>query len=110
MDIFPMMSSWFFLVFAVIMGIVLWRLGTSLLEALRNNVAPQEWYTAELIGKRTHVGGSEHSYTNYYLAFELENGERKEFRVKSSAYALSAEGDKGELSFKGSRFLDFKRK
>ncbi|MGT2715462.1 DUF2500 domain-containing protein [Streptococcus respiraculi] len=109
MEMFWLFPIWFWIPFTIIVGIILWRLGKLLFEALRNNAVPQEFRTAKLIGKRTHIGGGNHAYTAYYLAFELESGERREFRVSSKAYALSAEGDKGELAFQGTRFLDFKR-
>ncbi|OLF49027.1 hypothetical protein BU202_00935 [Streptococcus cuniculi] len=109
MEMFFWVPIWFWIPFTMIVGIILWRLGRSLFEALRNNAAPKEVVAAKLIGKRTHVNGNERAYTTYYVTFECENGERREFRVKSDVYALSAEGDKGELTFQGTRFLDFQR-
>ncbi|MTB64869.1 DUF2500 family protein [Streptococcus sp. zg-86] len=109
MGTLSMIPVWFLLVFAIVIGMFLWRLGSSLFEALRNNASPKEVLSAKLISKRTHVHGNEGAYTAYYVTFELDNGERREFRVKSQIYALSAEGDKGEVTFQGTRFLDFKR-
>lgn len=47
--------------------------------------------------------------TTYYVTFEYTNGQRQEFHVDGTQYGLLAEGDKGTLSFQGTRFIDFKR-
>ena len=47
--------------------------------------------------------------TNYYLTFEW-NGQRREFHVKDHEYGLLTEGDKGILTFQGTRMLSFERK
>ncbi|MER0124106.1 DUF2500 domain-containing protein [Streptococcus sp. ZJ93] len=109
MGTLPIFSVWFLLVFTIIVGIFLWRLVKSLVEALRNNAAPKEVFPAKLIGKRTDMHRNQGAYTDYYVTFALDNGERREFRVSRQVYALSAEGDKGELTVQGTRFLDFKR-
>ncbi|MEW4354127.1 DUF2500 domain-containing protein [Streptococcus pneumoniae] len=110
MDPVSMMPTWFLFIVITILGIFLWRVATSIFEGMKNSTSPQEVAEATVISKRMHVGGSETAYTSYYLTFELINGERREFRVKSQVYALSVEGDKGELSFQGTRFLDFRRR
>ena len=47
--------------------------------------------------------------TAYFLTFQTENGERTEFNVDGRVYGMSAEGDRGQLSFQGTRFLGFAR-
>ncbi|MBF0787182.1 MULTISPECIES: DUF2500 domain-containing protein [unclassified Streptococcus] len=106
---FSITMIWCIVIFTLVIGGILWQFAKALLEVLRTNAAPKEWHDATLIAKRTHVGRNNLSYTTYYLTFEWEHGERREFRVGSDIYALSLEGDKGELLFQGSRFLDFKR-
>lgn len=98
----------FYAIGGVILGIVCFQIIRNFWEWHRNNQAPVENCRAKLISKRTHVFGNETARTNYYLTFEW-NGERREFRVKAEEYALLAEGDKGNLTFQGTRLLAFDR-
>ncbi|MNW05274.1 hypothetical protein D3C71_2014970 [compost metagenome] len=50
-----------------------------------------------------------HSSTTYYLTFEVESGDRLEFRVSGEEFGQSAEGDEGKLTLQGSRYLGFER-
>ncbi|MGQ7396144.1 DUF2500 domain-containing protein [Streptococcus sp. ZY1909104] len=93
---------------AIILGIVVYQIVRNFLEWHRNNQSPVEIRQAKLVSKRTHVFGNEMARTNYYVTFEWQK-ERREFRVKPEEYALLAEGDQGELTFQGSRLLQFKR-
>ena len=45
--------------------------------------------------------------TTYYMSFEIEDGERKEFIVDHSIYNTLLEETKGTLSFKGTKFISF---
>ncbi len=49
-------------------------------------------------------------FTDYYLTFEVESGDRMEFEVEGEEYGLLAEGDRGILNFQGTRYLGFERK
>ena len=40
---------------------------------------------------------------------EIESGDRVELHAAGSEYGLLIEGDKGKLSFQGTRFLGFER-
>ncbi len=44
-----------------------------------------------------------------FVTFELEKGERIELGVKGSEYGMLAEGDRGRLSYQGTRYLGFER-
>ncbi len=48
--------------------------------------------------------------TTYYICFQFETGDRLELRVSGREYGMIAEGDRGKLTFQGSRYLDFERK
>ena len=48
--------------------------------------------------------------TSYYATFEVESGDRMELHVPATEYGLLIEGDQGDLTFQGSRFLSFERK
>ena len=48
-------------------------------------------------------------YTDYFVTFELENGKRLELRVKDREYGMLAEGDRGVLTYQGTRYLGFEQ-
>lgn len=47
--------------------------------------------------------------TDYFVTFEVESGERIEFKVSVTEYGILVEGDNGELAFQGTRYLGFTR-
>ena len=56
-------------------------------------------------------GGVGHTTTSttYYVTFQVESGDRMEFSVSGPEYGMLAEGDRGNLSFQGTRYLGFER-
>ncbi|WP_139906215.1 DUF2500 domain-containing protein [Clostridium thermarum] len=50
-----------------------------------------------------------HSSTTYYVTFEVQSGDRMEFRVSANEYGMLVEGDFGNLTFQGTRYLGFNR-
>ncbi|MCI9457297.1 MAG: DUF2500 domain-containing protein, partial [Oscillospiraceae bacterium] len=40
---------------------------------------------------------------------QVESGDRMEFQVQDTDYGLLVEGDRGKLTFQGTRFLGFER-
>ncbi|WP_340008707.1 DUF2500 domain-containing protein [Paenibacillus sp. FSL K6-0276] len=56
-------------------------------------------------------GGSGDSSTkpSYFVTFEIDGGNRLELHVMDQEYGLITEGDRGELSYQGSRFKGFDR-
>ena len=49
------------------------------------------------------------SSTSYHVTFEVESGDRLEFQLPSRTYGVILEGDRGKLTFQGTRFLEFQR-
>lgn len=47
--------------------------------------------------------------TSCYATFQVESGDRMELCLNGSQYGLIVEGDRGLLTFQGTRFLDFQR-
>lgn len=87
---------------------------------MKNNHSPRLTADAVVTGKREKtdhdmhtVGNTDvmttHSSTTYYVTFEVESFDRIEFKVSSFQYAMVMQGDKGKLSFQGTRFLNFER-
>lgn len=58
------------------------------------------------------AGGGHHttSSTWYYVTFQFASGDRMEFPVDGSEYGMQVEGDEGELTFQGTRYLGVERK
>ena len=108
----------FNLIFIIIIVCFVTILGISIkkfIEYLSNNSKPKVSMKATVISKRTNVSygynemNMSNRYTTYYIGFEFINGERDEFAVKGRIYNLLIEGDKGNLTTQGTRFIDFKR-
>lgn len=104
--------------FVVLVGIVALSAGKELLAWSRNNRRPVLTVPARIVAKRSEVRQRSQEESNeartrtttyYYLTFELENGERIEFRVGGTEYGVSAEHDYGSLTFQGTRYHAFKR-
>lgn len=45
----------------------------------------------------------------YYTTFEVQSGDRMEFKVSGKEYGMLVEGDKGNLIFQGTRYHGFDR-
>lgn len=86
----------------------------------KNNASPKLTVSAEVATKRTDVTHHRHgrggdadfhmsSSTWYYVTFQVESGDRMEFSVSGPEYGMLAEGDRGELTFQGTRYLSFER-
>ena len=117
----PLMTA----LIAVFAVILIGTIGRALYVWFRNNRSPQETADARVITKRTKVTGhgghagvrnaagmntfSSSTYTRYFVTFELDNGKRLEFSVKDPEYGMLAEGDRGRLSWQGTRYLGFER-
>ena len=110
---------------AVFAVILVGAIGRGLYVWMRNNCSPQETVDARVVAKRMKVSGrggtmmsnnvsvmnTIHSstYTEYFVTFELEDGKRMELGVKDPEYGMLAEGDRGRLSWQGTRYLGFER-
>ena len=82
-----------------------------------NNHSPKLTVPATVISKRTnishhhHAGEMHHSHTStsYYVTFQVESGDRMELHLSGQQFGLVIEGDRGLLTFQGTRFLGFQR-
>ena len=85
----------------------------------KNNHSPRLTVPATVVAKRTNVshhrhGGvndhhHHHTSTSYYVTFQVESGDRMELHVAGTEYGLLIEGDRGNLTFQGTRYLGFDR-
>ena len=104
-SIFPIM---FFVVFALVLFII----GSALVKNMRlnkqNNASPRLACDATIVAKRTKVWG-DHSHTTYFATFQFESGDRLELEIPFNQFGYLVEGDRGKLTFQGTRFLEFQR-
>ena len=100
-------------------------IGTFIVTAVRgigqwnkNNNSPRLTVPAVVVAKRTNVsrhhhgganGHHHHTSTTYYVTFQVDSGDRMELYVTGYEYGMLVEGDKGMLSFQGTRYLGFER-
>lgn len=115
----PLFIIFFVAIASIIIISILAGAFQNITEWNRNNASPQLTVSARVVTKRTHVShhhnssaqGTIHSSssTNYYVTFEVESGDRMEFRVQGKEYGILVEGDQGKLTFQGTRYLQFER-
>jgi hypothetical protein len=116
---FGIMSTIFPLFFFVVIGFIVFGIVRGIAQWHSNNQHPVLAVDAIVVSKRTDVSHHHHhqgqqvhhsgSTTYYYVTFEVESGDRMEFGMDGQAFGLLAEGDKGKLTFQGTRYLDFQR-
>ncbi|MBR4728107.1 MAG: DUF2500 domain-containing protein [Clostridia bacterium] len=114
----------FFAVFLAIFAAFIVLFVKNVAQWHKNNQSPRLTVDAVVAAKRsdtslsqTPVGGDitgAHGYsttssTTCFVTFQFESGDRMELTVPSSEYAMLAEGDRGRLTFQGTRFLSFER-
>ncbi|WP_063830950.1 DUF2500 domain-containing protein [Paenibacillus sp. FSL R7-277] len=100
------------LILLLIAGFVTYTIWRGLKTWMTNQTSPLQSRVVTAVAKRTEVwGGRGHmgTHTSYYVTFEFHNGSRRELEVKPRAYSMIVEGDRGELSYQGSRFKGFVR-
>ena len=115
-SIFPIMFSLaFLLIFSVILITVIRGVG----QWNKNNHSPRLTVPAMVVSKRTnvshhhhhdagHVGHSSTS-TSYYVTFQVASGDRMELHMAGHEFGMLVEGDRGNLTFQGTRYLGFER-
>lgn len=108
---FPIM---FFLTFGLVFGTILFTLIKNISQWNKDNHAPRLTVFATVVGRREHryrSGSREHRHysTRYYITFQFESGDRLELHIPSDQFGYIVEGDRGNLTFQGSRFLGFER-
>ncbi|WNB91249.1 DUF2500 domain-containing protein [Bacillus sp. NEB1478] len=99
-------------IFLIVIGAIIFAIFKGISQWNYNNKQPQLSVAAEVVTKRTKVSGGANdtsASTSYYVTFEVESGDRMEYHVKSQDYGQLVEGDRGTLSFQGTRFLGFIR-
>ena len=99
-------------IFVLVFGIIIVTMVRGVGEWNKNNQSPKLTVPVTVVAKRSDVHrGIEtmHTFTSYYVTFQVESGDRMEFEVSDMEYGMLAEGDRGMLTFQGTRYLSFQR-
>lgn len=110
----------FFLMFILIFGMIVFTIIKGVGQWNKNNHSPRLTVPATVVAKRGDVshhhhqdaGGVGHtsSTTTYYVTFQVASGDRMELCVGGTEYGMLVEGDCGDLTFQGTRYLGFERR
>ena len=114
--LFIVVPIFIFVCFAYVIGTMIAQGVRSTKQWNQDNHSPVLTVEAEVIAKRSdvrhrHSHNRSHysSWTYYFVTFQVESGDRIEFQVQDTEYGLLVEGDKGRLTFQGSRYQGFER-
>ena len=105
---FGIFPFFFFIMFALVFGLILSTLFKSIKQDHKNSNSPRITSEAEVVTKRTKVWGDP-SHTVYFATFQFESGDRLELEIPHNQFGYLVEGDKGKLTFQGTRFVSFER-
>lgn len=115
-----MVAIIFILVIVVFAVIIIKGIG----EWNQNNHSLRQDVNAVVVSKRTEVSQHRHAnagdstgahgyhttvVSSHYVTFQVESGGQIEFSMDGSEYGTLMEGDRGKLSFQGTRYLGFER-
>lgn len=109
------------LMLVLVIGLLIYAIVKSFIQWRKNNRSPRLTVQATVATKRSDVTyhhqydstGTGIQYTTdstyYYVTFQMESGDRIELGVPDHEYGMLVEGDKGMLTFQGTRYLGFER-
>ena len=114
---FDMFNVVFTLMFITVFAVFVIALVKGLSQWNKNNHSPRLTVPVTVVSKRTNVSHHHHAgehhmsstSTSYFVTFQVESGDRMELHLSGSQYGLIVEGDRGLLTFQGTRFLNFER-
>ena len=115
---FAVFQILFTVVFVLVVGMFILVAVKGIRQWNRNNHAPRLTVPATVVAKRSDVShhrqvgtGMHHTMhaTTYFATFQVESGDRIELRMAGYEFGMLVEGDRGKLSFQGTRYLGFER-
>ena len=126
---FGMGIDMFNIMFVLVFGIVIVMFIVTAVKGIstwnKNNHSPRLTVEATVVSKRQNTSVHHHNNagdatgahgmhtatsTTYYATFQVASGDRMELLVGGREYGMLAEGDFGELTFQGTRYLGFERR
>ena len=120
---FGLMDTLFPIFFTVIFFVVIGAFIVTVVKGIgewnKNNHSPVLTVDAAVVSKReshshhhhNDANGFSHTTTStrYYATFEVASGDRMELNLSGREYGMLAEGDRGKLTFQGTRYKGFER-
>lgn len=116
---FAIFEILFTLTFVLVLGTFVVVAVQGIRQWNKNNHSPRLTVPATVVAKRINVSRHHHAgtvephhygtSTTYYVTFQVASGDRMELRTSGQEYGLLIEGDRGDLSFQGTRYLGFER-
>ena len=119
---FTIFQIMFTLVFVLVIGTFIVIAVKGISQWNKNNHSPRLTVPATIVAKRTNVSHHHHHNhggtrmhhtthsTTYYVTFQVDSGDRMELHVAGHEFGMLIEGDRGILTFQGTRYLGFERK
>ena len=119
---FTIFGIMFTLVFVIAIGMFIVIAVKGISQWNKNNHSPRLTVPATIVAKRTNVSHHHHHNhggtgmhhtthsTTYYVTFQVESGDRMELHVAGHEFGMLIEGDRGMLTFQGTRYLGFERR
>ena len=111
---FGMFGVMFTLMFILVFGIFVVTIVRGIGQWNKNNNSPRLTVPATVVSKRTNVSHHHHDHhthhsTSCYVTFQVDSGDRMELHMTGQEYGMLVEGDRGNLTFQGTRYLGFER-
>ena len=121
---FSLFNVMFYLIFGTVIVLFIVTAVKGIGTWHKNNNSPRLTVEATVVAKRQNTSVHHHNNagdatgahgihtttsTTYYATFQVASGDRMELHVGGREYGMLAEGDFGELTFQGTRYLGFAR-
>ena len=117
---FALFNVMFYLIFVLCIGMFIVGAVRRISQWNKNNHSPRLTVPATVVAKRqdvsyhNHHNGTDHMHhtttsTTYYATFQVASGDRMELAIPHGQFGYLVEGDQGQLTFQGTRFLGFER-
>lgn len=122
---FSLFNVMFYLIFGTVIVLFIVTAVKGIGTWHKNNNSPRLTVEAAVVSKRQNTDVHHHpnggdatgahgmhttTSTTYYVTFQVASGDRMELHVGGREYGMLAEGDFGELTFQGTRYLGFERR
>ena len=108
MFMFSIFPIFFGIMFCLVFGTFVYTFVKNISRERKNSASPRLTVDATVVAKRTHVRG-DHAHTTYYATFQVASGDRMELHIPYDQFGYLVEGDRGRLTFQGTRFERFER-
>lgn len=94
---------------AIFLILFVYILAKNIGQFIENENAPILTVPATIVDMRRKTHHHHHHSHSYHVTFEVESGERLELRVHRSEYNDLAVGNRGVLTYQGTRYKGFER-